>query len=92
MRSFKDGDHIWIEPFRAKAFPVIKDLTVDRAAFDRIIQAGGYVSVNTGGAPDGNAIPVPKAAQEAAMADAVRAGRSVVEVMGAGYESMLGLH
>ncbi len=67
MRSFQDGQHIWIEPFRARAFPVIKDLTVDRSAFDRIIQAGGYVSVNTGGAPDGNAIPVPKPSQEAAM-------------------------
>lgn len=67
MRSFTEGQHIWIEPFRAKAFPVIKDLTVDRSAFDRIIQAGGYVSVNTGGAVDGNAIPVPKQNQEAAM-------------------------
>src|SRR5262245_29663750 len=54
MRNFKDGEHIYIEPFRAKAFPVIKDLVVDRSAFDRIIQAGGYVSCNTGGAPDGN--------------------------------------
>lgn len=60
MRSFKDGDTITIEPWRASAFPVIKDLVVDRSAFDRIIQAGGYVSVSTGGAPDGNAIPVPK--------------------------------
>jgi succinate dehydrogenase / fumarate reductase iron-sulfur subunit len=67
MRSFNDGDHIHVEPWRAGPFPVIKDLVVDRAAFDRIIQAGGYVSVNTGGAPDGNAIPVPKPAQEAAM-------------------------
>jgi succinate dehydrogenase iron-sulfur subunit len=67
MRSFEDGDHIHIEPWRAAAFPVIKDLVVDRSAFDRIIQAGGYVSVNTGGAPDGNAIPIPKSAQEAAM-------------------------
>ena len=55
MRNFKDGDTIVVEPFRAKAFPVIKDLIVDRSAFDRIIGAGGYVSVNTGGAPDGNA-------------------------------------
>ncbi len=60
MRQFKDGDEITIEPWRAKAFPVIKDLAVDRSAFDRIIQAGGYVSVSTGNAPDGNAIPIPK--------------------------------
>ncbi len=60
MRSFNDGDTIYIEPFRAKAFPVIKDLVVDRSSFDRIIQAGGYVSVNTGVTIDGNAIPIPK--------------------------------
>lgn len=60
MRSFKDGDTIVVEPWRAKAFPVIKDLVVDRAAFDRIQQAGGYVSVNTGGVPDANEIPIPK--------------------------------
>lgn len=60
MRHYKDGDTITIEPFRAKSFPVIKDLVVDRSAFDRIIQAGGYISVNTGQAPDGNAIPVDK--------------------------------
>jgi len=60
MRAFKDGDTIFIEPWQAKGFPVIKDLTVDRSAFDRIIQAGGYVSVNTGNAPDGNAIPISK--------------------------------
>ncbi|MGY6560449.1 MAG: succinate dehydrogenase/fumarate reductase iron-sulfur subunit [Nitritalea sp.] len=60
MRSFKDGDTITIEPWRAKAFPVMKDLVVDRSAFDRIIQAGGYVSVNTGGVPDANEIPIPK--------------------------------
>ncbi len=60
MRSFKDGDTITIEPWRASAFPVIKDLVVDRSSFDRIIQSGGYVSVSTGGAPDGNAIPIPK--------------------------------
>ncbi|MHA7130952.1 succinate dehydrogenase/fumarate reductase iron-sulfur subunit [Algoriphagus namhaensis] len=60
MRSFKDGDTITIEPWRAKAFPVVKDLVVDRSAFDRIIQAGGYVSVNTGGVPDANEIPIPK--------------------------------
>ncbi len=60
MRHFSDGETITIEPWRAKAFPVIKDLVVDRSAFDRIIQAGGYVSVNTGNAPDGNTIPIPK--------------------------------
>ncbi len=60
MRQFKDGDTITVEPFRAKAFPVIKDLVVDRSAFDRIIQAGGYISVNTGQAVDGNAIPIEK--------------------------------
>ncbi len=60
MRSFADGAVVHIEPWRARAFPVIKDLCVDRSALDRIIAAGGYVSVSTGGAPDGNAIPVPK--------------------------------
>jgi len=60
MRSFNDGDSIYIEPFRAKAFPIIKDLMVDRSAFDRIIQAGGYVSSGVGSAPDGNAIPIKK--------------------------------
>ena len=60
MRSFQDGDTITIEPWRAKAFPVIKDLVVDRSAFDRIISAGGYISVNTGAAPDANTLPVPK--------------------------------
>ena len=67
MRSFKDGDTIVIEPWRARAFPVIKDLVVDRGALDRIIQAGGYVSVATGGAQDGNLIPVPKVDAESAM-------------------------
>lgn len=60
MRSFKDNDVITIEPWRAKAFPVVKDLIVDRSAFDRIIQSGGYVSVNTGGVPDANEIAIPK--------------------------------
>jgi len=60
MRSFQDGETITIEPWRAAAFPVIKDLAVDRSAFDRIQQAGGYVSVNTGGVPDANVIPIPK--------------------------------
>jgi succinate dehydrogenase / fumarate reductase iron-sulfur subunit len=67
MRHFKDGDTITIEPFRAKAFPVIKDLAVDRSSFDRIIQAGGYVSVNTGQAQDANAIPVEKSLASSAM-------------------------
>ena len=67
MRSFKDGDTIVIEPWRAKAFPVIKDLVVDRSSFDRIMAAGGFISVNTGGAPDANAIPIPKEEQESAM-------------------------
>ena len=60
MREFRDGEEIWIEPWRATAFPVIKDLVVDRGGFDRIIASGGYISVRTGSAPDGNAIPVPK--------------------------------
>lgn len=60
MRHFKDGDEITIEPWRARAFPVIRDLVVDRSAFDRIIQAGGFVSVNTGGAPDANILPISK--------------------------------
>jgi succinate dehydrogenase / fumarate reductase iron-sulfur subunit len=67
MRSFSDGDTLVIEPWRASAFPVIKDLVVDRSAFDRIIAAGGFVSVGTGSAPDGNAIPVPKENAEKAM-------------------------
>ena len=67
MRHFKDGDTITVEPWRAKAFPLLKDLVVDRGAFERIIQAGGFVSVNTGNAPDANAIPVPKEIAETAM-------------------------
>ena len=67
MRTFKDGDTVTIEPWRATPFPVIKDLVVDRSAFDRIIQSGGYVSVSTGGAPDGNAIPIPKEDADKAM-------------------------
>ena len=67
MRSFNDGDDITIEPWRAKAFPVVKDLIVDRSAFDRIIQAGGYVSINTGGTPDANEIPIPKRIADEAM-------------------------
>jgi succinate dehydrogenase / fumarate reductase iron-sulfur subunit len=67
MRHFEDGDTIAIEPFRAKAFKVLKDLMVDRGALDEIIQAGGYISVNTGGAPDGNTLPIPADVAEAAM-------------------------
>ncbi|HOX83088.1 MAG TPA: succinate dehydrogenase/fumarate reductase iron-sulfur subunit [Chryseolinea sp.] len=67
MRSFKDGETITIEPWRANAFPVIKDLVVDRTSFERIQQAGGYVSVNTGGVPDANAIPISKKIADEAM-------------------------
>jgi succinate dehydrogenase / fumarate reductase, iron-sulfur subunit len=67
MRSFRNGDVITVEPWRATAFPVLTDLVVDRRAFDRIIAAGGYISAPTGGAPDGNAIPVPKPAADGAM-------------------------
>jgi succinate dehydrogenase / fumarate reductase iron-sulfur subunit len=67
MRVYKDGDTLTIEPWRARAFPVVKDLCVDRSAFDRIIRAGGYVSVSTGNAPDGNALLVPKQDAERAM-------------------------
>ena len=67
MRHFNDGDTIIIEPWRAKAFPIVKDLIVDRSAFDRIIQAGGFISVTTGSAPDGNVIPVPKTKADLAM-------------------------
>ena len=74
MRSFKNGDTVVIEPWRARAFPVIKDLVVDRSAFDRIIQAGGYVSAATGSAPDGNAIPVPKRFSDSAMDSAACIG------------------
>jgi succinate dehydrogenase / fumarate reductase iron-sulfur subunit len=67
MRSFQDGETITVEPFRAKAFPLIKDLVVDRSAFDRIIQAGGFISVSTGSAPEANSIPVPKQDADLAM-------------------------
>ncbi len=67
LHHFKDGDTITIEPWRAAAFPVVRDLVVDRSAFDRIVQAGGFVSVSTGGVPDANAIPIPKADAEHAM-------------------------
>ena len=67
MRKFKDGGEVIVEPWRASAFPVIRDLVVDRSAFDRIIQAGGFVSVNTGNAQDGNTLPIPKPDADAAM-------------------------
>ena len=67
MRKFKDGDTITVEPFRARAFPVVRDLVVDRSAFDKITQAGGYITVRTGSAPDGNAIPIPKDESDGAM-------------------------
>lgn len=67
MRHFKDGDHLRLEPWRAKAFPVLKDLVVDRSAFDRIIQSGGYTSINVGGAQDANAILIPKPVADTAM-------------------------
>jgi succinate dehydrogenase / fumarate reductase iron-sulfur subunit len=66
LRSFRDGAEIWVEPFRAAAFPVLKDLVVDRSAFDRVVQAGAFVSVDTGSAPEANTIPVPKADAELA--------------------------
>jgi succinate dehydrogenase / fumarate reductase iron-sulfur subunit len=67
MRAFKDGDVILIEPFRAKAFPVLRDLVVDRSAFDRVVQSGGFISANTGSAPEANSQPVPKPASDEAM-------------------------
>src|SRR5580704_4919427 len=67
MRHYRDGDELHLEPWRARAFPVVKDLIVDRSAFDRIIAAGGFISVPAGSAPDGNAIPVPKPAAETSM-------------------------
>ncbi len=67
MRNFRNGDVLVIEPFRSRAFPIKKDLIIDRSAFDRIIQSGGYVSVNTGGAPDGNTLPIPANTAELAM-------------------------
>lgn len=67
MRHFKDGDKIYIEPWRARAFPIVRDLIVDRSPFDRIMQAGGFVSVNTGGSPDANALPISKKNADSAM-------------------------
>ena len=74
MRRFKDGDTLTLEPWRAKAFPVVKDLVVDRSAFDRIIQAGGYTSINVGGAQDANAILIPKRLADNAMDSAACIG------------------
>ena len=74
MRRFHDNDRIVLEPWRAKAFPIVKDLVVDRSAFDRIIQAGGYTSINVGGAQDGNAILVPKTASDRSMDSAACIG------------------
>src|SRR5689334_2289469 len=74
MRKFKDGDELYLEPWRAKAFPMVKDLVVDRSAFDRIIAAGGFISVPAGSAPDGNAILVPKTASDKAMDSAACIG------------------
>jgi succinate dehydrogenase / fumarate reductase iron-sulfur subunit len=74
MRRFKDGETITVEPWRAAAFPVVKDLIVDRSAFDRIVAAGGYVSVNVGGAQDGNAILIPKSVSDLAMDSAACIG------------------
>ena len=66
MRSFQDGDELWVEPWRARAFPIMKDLIVDRSALDRIIEAGGYISVRTGSAAEANAVPIPKPTADAA--------------------------
>jgi len=74
MRAFKDGDTIVVEPWRSAAFPVIKDLMVDRSAFDRIVQAGGFISVNTGNAVDGNSLPINKDAADASFAAAMCIG------------------
>lgn len=81
MRHFKDGDEIWVEPWRARAFPIIKDLIVDRSGLDRIIQAGGYISVNTGSATEANSILVPKPVQELAMdaASCIQCGACVAQ-------------
>ena len=85
MRSFKDGDVIVVEPFRARAFPLVKDLVIDRSAFDKIQQAGGFVTVRTGAAPDANSIPVPKADAELAMdaAQCIGCGACVAACKGA---------
>jgi succinate dehydrogenase / fumarate reductase iron-sulfur subunit len=74
MRHFKDGETIWIEPFRAKAFPVVRDLVVDRSAFDRVVSAGGYIDVRTGSAPDANSVPIPKTVADEAFSAATCIG------------------
>ena len=81
MRHFKDGDTVYIEPWRARAFPVVKDLIVDRSALDKIIQAGGYISVSTGSAPEANLIPVPKALADRAFdaAECIACGACVAQ-------------
>jgi len=81
MRHFNDGDEVWVEPWRARAFPVIKDLIVDRTPLDKIIQAGGYISVNTGSAVEANTIPIPKAVQERSMdaAECIQCGACVAQ-------------
>ena len=92
MRRFKDGNTITIEPWRAKAFPIVKDLIVDRSALDRIITIGGYVSINVGGAPDGNAIPIPKAVAETAMdsAQCIQCGACVAACKNASAHLFMG--
>jgi succinate dehydrogenase / fumarate reductase iron-sulfur subunit len=81
MRHFTDGQEVWIEPWRARSFPVIKDLIVDRSPLDAIIQAGGYISVNTGAAVEANTVPVPKAIQEQSMdaAECIQCGACVAQ-------------
>ncbi|HVS33639.1 MAG TPA: succinate dehydrogenase/fumarate reductase iron-sulfur subunit [Thermoanaerobaculia bacterium] len=81
MRHFKDGDEVWVEPWRARSFPIIKDLIVDRGSLDRIIQAGGYISVNTGSAPEANMTLIPKAVQETSMdaASCIQCGACVAQ-------------
>src|ERR1043166_59511 len=81
MRHFKDGDEAWVEPWRARAFPIIKDLIVDRSPLDKIIQAGGFISVNTGSAPEANDTPIPKPVQERAMdaAECIECGACVAQ-------------
>jgi succinate dehydrogenase iron-sulfur subunit len=74
MRSFKDGDSVWIEPWRSRAFPVLRDLVVDRSALDRIIAAGGYITINTGSAPEANSLPVGKQDAESSMDSAACIG------------------
>jgi len=81
MRHFKDGDEVVVEPWRARAFPIVKDLIVDRSPLDKIIQAGGYISVNTGSAPEANDAPIPKLIQERAMdaAECIQCGACVAQ-------------